>query len=138
MKHENNGACKKCLEIIYRYPNPDRDLVLWFVSFQAKHPEAHVACCGRGKVEQEEAYHRGASKARWKESAHNANAALDFWVLMNGKYTLPKDWFLNVFAPSLPAWLVWGGTWKSFPEYPHVQIMDWHEKLARGELRLVE
>lgn len=139
MKHENSGACKKCVEIIYRFPNPHKDLVLWFISLQAKHPSVHVACFGRGKVEQEEAYHRGASRAHFGQSAHNYNAACDLWILSDeGKYTLPADWFREVLAPALPAWITWGGTWKSFRELPHVELIDWRERVKRGELKAVE
>jgi hypothetical protein len=137
-KHENNGSCKKCLEILYKYPNPVKELVLWFMEFQRKNPSAHIACAGRGKIEQEECYHRGASKARYLQSAHNFGAALDFFVLTDGKYTLPLDWFRETFAPQLPAWLVWAGTWKTFKEYPHVELIDWRERVKRGELKAVE
>lgn len=138
MSHTNDGACKKCLEIMYLYPNPDRDLVMWFQDFQSKNPTAHVACMGRGKVDQEAAYHRGASRAHWLSSSHNFNCALDLWVQTDGKYTLPRDWFFNVLKPALPDWIEWLGESKSFPELPHIERKNWHDMVLRGELKPVE
>lgn len=140
MKHTNNGNCKRCLEILYRYPNPDKDLVLWWVGFQMEHPEAHISCAGRGRMDQEALKVRGASRASYGESAHNYNAAIDIFEQGgDGKNIYEKQWFFDVLAPSLPDFLKWYG-WpgSKFLELPHVEREDWRALAKLGELKLVE
>lgn len=159
--HENTGRCLKCLEIINRYPGFDPELKVWFVFFQEKNPTFHVSCAGRGMVEQEAAFQRGASKAHYGESAHNFGAALDLFILANGVATWPtlykeitgaggvtKRIVDRIATASLPEWralrkalsanMVWFGEPSAeFWELPHVQRKDWKLALVRGELTKV-
>lgn len=140
MSHTNNGVCPKCKEIMNKYPGLNSDLKNWFVMFQAKHPEGHISCAGRGKADQEAAFNAGMSRAHWGQSAHNYNCAIDFFE-MSGK---PKDiyeekWFKEVLAPALPFFLNWyGAPGSSFRELPHVEVRNWHELKAKGLIHLVE
>lgn len=139
MKHTNNGACGYCHELILKYPGFYSDLLNWFMHFQNKHPECHVACAGRGQVEQEAAFHRGASHAHYGSSSHNYNAALDLWVMIDGKYMLPKEWFTKNLEPALPPWVEWfGAVGSPYYELPHIQIRGWSQLVKNGILKLVE
>lgn len=139
-KHLNTGRCEKCEEILNTYPGFDEGLRAWFYTFQAMHTDAHIAHAGRGRKDQEEALKKGNSKAGFGQSAHNYNAALDFFRLELGGATWQTKWFIEVVGPCamLNPELVWGGNWKSFKDYPHVELKNWKELAKQGKLKLVE
>ena len=137
--HLNDGACQKCLSIFQAYPNFDRTLFNWFLSIQTAHPEAHISCAGRGKVDQQALFNRGASKAMYGYSAHNFNAAIDIFRLLNGNYDIAGDWFSIVIEPNLTADLCWYGRPKApYYERPHVELAAWPQMVKSGILKLVE
>lgn len=129
MIHPNNGNCPGCDKIFDRYIGFHDGLRKWFKEFQQKHPEAHIACAGRGEQDQEEAQLRGASKAKYGESAHNYNCAIDIFEQQGDKKNIyEEEWFIRVLAPEIPAWLEWyGASGAAFPELPHVQLKDWRK-----------
>ena len=98
-----------------------------------------MSCAGRGELDQEAVFIRKASRAKWTESSHNWNAALDLFELDGD----PKDiyerrWFDQVLAPELLDWIVWyGRPGSSFNELPHIEIRDWHYQILKGTLKLV-
>jgi hypothetical protein len=96
----------------------------------------HCSCAGRGQQEQEELFLKKATRAHWKESAHNYNVAMDLFELRNGQYTLDHQWFLKVVNPTLGDWQDWYGRPNApFWELPHVEVKDWH--LVKEILTLV-
>lgn len=139
-KHKNDGQCMHCLTIIQRYPGFHLELFKWFQALQQKHPEAHISCAGRGRQDQEECFHRGASRARYGQSAHNYNAALDLFK-NQGNDIFDRSWFELVIAPAVKAapeieW--YGRPGSPFPELPHVQIKAWRALADNQQLNLVE
>lgn len=139
VKHQNNGKCQKCIEIMDKYPNMNKQLRSWFTLFQAKHKEAHVSCAGRGYSDQEAAKAAGASKASYGKSAHNYNCAIDVFVLLPNKDLYDKKWFTEVLAPEVPYFLKWyGEPGCSFPELPHLEVREWRGLLVQGLCALVE
>lgn len=137
MRHANDGACLKCAKIFDTYPDFNGMLRSWFKFLQARYPEAHISCAGRGRIDQEAAYARGASRAHYGESAHNYNCAIDIFVNRPGDI-YPKDWFLDTLVHEIPTFVQWGYEWKSFPEMPHLEVKNWKILKERGELQLVE
>jgi hypothetical protein len=90
-KHTNNGKCAKCNEILNTYPNMHPSLQMWFKLAQNLYNKAHISEAGRGKKRQEEFLAKKATKAKYGESAHNYNMAIDiFFVLENGKASWDK------------------------------------------------
>jgi hypothetical protein len=139
MKHENNGRCEHCHELIDKYPGIDPKLLSWFEFFQTHHPEAHISCAGRGAKDQELCRLNKTSKARWGESAHNYNCAMDFFVELPNLYIYDKHWFETVLAPNLPDFLVWYGLKGSrYFELAHVERVDWKDMREQGLIQLVE
>lgn len=140
LKHENNGACAKCIEVRDRYPGFNTRLWSWFADFQKKHPEFHISCAGRGKIDQNALFARHATKASWGHSAHNFNCALDSFVLIPGSEEIyPLTWYHSVLAPALPEWISWLGRPDSpFPELPHLEISEWGELHRNNQVQLVE
>lgn len=139
MKHENDGYCEKCHQIINRYPGLYTPLLEWFKFFQKNHPEAHISCAGRGEADQNHAYDSGTSRAHWTESAHNWNAALDFFVAKKGLNIYDKQWFELVLGSMIPEFLEWyGKPGSEFYELPHVQLKNWKAYRDSGHLRLVQ
>lgn len=126
-RHSNNGHCPKCREIIDRFPNFNAELRTWFEAFQAKHPELHVSEAGRGKLEQERDFQKGASRAHWTQSAHNYNMALDTFVMLPGTTDIyPRKWYDEILRPALPTWIQWYGMPGSvFFELPHIEVRGW-------------
>lgn len=138
MSHINNGACEKCIQIINKYAGFNEDLKSWFLLTQANHPEFHCADAGRGKVEQELFYSKGASKAHFSQSSHNFNCAIDTFFLIDGAYSLDKKLF-DIVSLEIPSHIKWYGAPDAvFYERPHYEIRNWCELVARGEAVLVE
>lgn len=138
-KHQNNGNCPKCKEIFEKFPNFNKELRSWFVLFQAKHPEAHISCAGRGYADQKAALAAKASRADFGQSAHNWNCAIDLFVMLPGKDLYDREWFKKVLAPAVPYMLRWyGEPGCSFPELPHVEYREWRALKAQGLIALVE
>jgi len=139
MKHDLSGSCESCLALITKYPGFHSELQDWFFSIQKANPEAHISCAGRGEIEQNILHARGATKARWLDSAHNYNAALDIFRLHNGKYDLDKDWFQKVVGSRLLPFLKWYGLPGSrFFELPHVELALWRTMVKAFDLEPVE
>lgn len=137
MQHTNNGQCEKCDQLFKAYPGFNEELLSWFKVFQARNPEAHISCAGRGRIAQEECFQRGASKAHFGQSAHNYNCAIDLFVNQKGNI-YPVDWFLKVLQPEIPEYIQWGKNWVTFPELPHLEIKDWKHLVSIGDAHLVE
>ena len=138
MSHQNNGACPKCVDIFNAYSSAYPTLRNWFLLMQSKFPEFHVSCVGRGKIDQEDCFNHHTSKAHWTESAHNWNAALDGWFLIDETYNLDRQRFEQV-AVELPDYLEWyGNPGAKFPELPHFEVKNWRDLASRGILHLVE
>lgn len=140
MKHENNGHCVKCAEIFDHYRGFNETLRHWFESFQLMHPEAHISCAGRGHIDQEVQFQKGASRAHWGQSAHNWNAAIDVFAMIQGAGTIyPLAWFHTVLGPMIPDFLEWyGKPGAKFPELPHIEIKGWRAEAQAGRLFLVD
>jgi len=139
-KHENSGHCARCQLILDRYPGFNKELREWFEGFQKDHPEGHLSCAGRGHDEQEVLFHRKASKARWTQSAHNWNAALDIFCLIpdNGDI-YDRVWFYQVLGPCIPTQFSWYGRANAkFPEMPHIELGGWEAYALRKEISIVE
>lgn len=138
-KHQNNGNCPYCAELFDKYPMFDQKLRGWFRLFQAKHPEAHISCAGRGLKDQQAAKAAKASRADYGESAHNWNAAIDIFVQLPKKDIYDKNWFATILAPEVPYFLNWyGAPGSEFYELPHIELREWRGRKASGELALVE
>lgn len=139
MSHTFTSPCLSCVKIIYRYPAFHAPLKDWFFQLQLKHPEIHISCAGRGMAEQEALFTRGASRAHWKESAHNWSAALDLFFLIDGKYNLDLKRFETILCPELTPDLNWyGRPFAPYQERPHVELMEWNSMAKSHLLHLVE
>jgi hypothetical protein len=139
VRHHNTGSCLKCIEIRDRYPDFHSGLWSWFAALQAQHSDAHISDAGRGRDRQERYYRAGASKAAYGQSAHNYNAALDIFWLVDGVANYDRKRYQEKLSPMLEPWIVWyGAPGSKFPERPHVEVRGWRYMAERGDLRLVE
>jgi peptidoglycan L-alanyl-D-glutamate endopeptidase CwlK len=65
-----------------------------------------------------------------KLSRHQSGMALDFYAYVNGKASWETEHLAMVAAAFLQAAsalgykLAWGGLWKSFKDFPHVELVD--------------
>lgn len=138
-KHLNNGACPKCKEIFDKYRNFNQKVRSWFVLFQAKHPEAHISCAGRGFTEQELKKQEGKSRASYGKSSHNYNCAIDIFVQLPQTDIYDAAWFKKNVAEEIPFYLKWYGEPDSaFFELPHIELRDWRALKAQNLVKLVE
>lgn len=139
MSHTNEAPCLSCIRLMNRYPDFYQPLRDWFQELQFRHPEVHLSCAGRGEMDQQALFNRGATKASFGHSAHNWNAALDLFQLKEGAYNLDLEWFEGVIVPSLNQDLQWyGRTDAPFSERPHVEWANWTELAHEGVLKKVE
>lgn len=87
----------------------------------------------RGRAAQEEAFRRGNSKARFGQSPHNYTPAIALDLV-----PLPVDWNnlrpfkdmgakLKLLATARRIPISWGGDWRTFKDYPHVELHPWRE-----------
>lgn len=137
--HINSGLCEKCNAIINKYPGFNKELSDWFKDLQKRVPDAHIASAGRGESEQEQWFKQGKSKAHYKQSAHNYNAALDFWRLTTSGADFTVSWYTGLIGPEAKkAGFEWAGDWTTFREFGHVQIKDFKKLVEEGKLKLVE
>jgi hypothetical protein len=138
LSHVNTGSCQKCLDIMNRYVGFNAQLKSWFCLVQAKHWSFHCADAGRGKVEQETYFARGASRAQYGQSSHNFNVGLDTFFLVEGEYSLDKKLYALI-SPEIPKHIVWyGAPGAKFYELPHFELADWRGLLIKGLVKLVE
>lgn len=140
MSHTNlQSDCPGCSLVFAKYPGFNSMLADWFDGIRATHSDAHVSCAGRGRIDQEAAFARGASKAHYGQSSHNYNAAIDLWQMLNGVYTLDQQWFNDLIGMHLTDELKWYGVpGSAFFELPHVEVADWRNMAKTGTLTLVE
>lgn len=137
--HLSNGRCLKCHDIFDRYPSFNLDLLDWFQNIQSKHPDAHVSCAGRGAVDQDAAFQRGASRAKFGQSSHNYNAAIDVFQLEMGRAIWHQEWFDRVIGGNLTSGIKWyGAVGSEFFELPHCELREWKKWAEEGLLKLVE
>jgi len=87
---------------------------------------------GDGKIDEPD---EKVSNAKAGQSLHNYGLALDFMLIINGKdsWVVDKNWKLvaDIFKKH---GFVWGGDWKSFKDYPHVELTlgnTWQTCLAK-------
>ena len=67
------------------------------------------------------------TKAKSGQSYHNFAVAVDFARIVNGKAVWSKSDYTTLGAEAAKLGLVWGGSWASFVDLPHVQ---WNVKLG--------
>lgn len=92
----------------------------------------HTDAGKRTAERQNELYLDGKSKADGynKLSRHQSGKALDFYAFVDGKASWDTEHLAMVAAAFLQAAsilgykLKWGGLWKSFKDYPHVELVD--------------
>lgn len=139
MSHDLSGNCQKCDSILDLYPGFHEELRTWFKALQLDNPELHCSAAGRGKIEQEILFMRGASRAHYGESAHSYNAAVDVFFLIDGQYNLLNSNFERVIEPNIYSNITWYGNPKAqFYERPHCEISSWKQMVKDGTLKLVE
>lgn len=134
-KHINTGHCLKCWELMERYPNFHEGLWKWFVVLQKAHPDAHISCAGRGRIDQERSYRSGYSRAHFGQSAHNYNAAIDLFRLTLAGLAYDVAWFRHTIADAVEAHNIspdrtftinwYGSPGSRFFELPHLEVASW-------------
>ena len=133
--------CPKCSEILNRYPGLHKPLLDWFLDFRRRVPEAHVSWAGRGKADQELFFSKGLSRAHYGQSAHNYNAAIDVFRLIQTQASFESPWYRSVVGPEVkqhPELCWYGEPGISFYELPHVEWRAWRALKEAGVLKLVE
>jgi hypothetical protein len=138
MSHQNTGKCQACEGIFNKYPGFYEPLKEWFFYTQSVFPRFHVSCAGRGKIDQEACFSRGASKAHWLKSSHNFNCAIDTFFLVNGAYCLDESLYAAVVADLDPNIEWYGSKDAVFPERPHFEWLSWPQLVADGIISPVE
>lgn len=136
-KHVNDGKCAKCSEILN---GTDQRLIDWFTEFQKVNKDAHVAWGIRNEKDQNDAYKRGTSKAKYGESPHNFEPAqaIDLFRITQTGAEWGAPWFNGTVGPAVAKEkdLAWGGSWARFKDLPHIEIKDWKERVKTGIAKL--
>jgi hypothetical protein len=136
--HANESPCLKCMDIFDRYPGFNEELRTWFMAVQLENPDMHISCAGRGRDDQEKFFKMNLTRARYGQSAHNYNCAIDIFQLLDGKAAWEKAWFDRVVVPNLYPALKWyGAPGSAFYELPHVELTRFREMVQNGEVSLL-
>ena len=142
MLHKNNGDCPHCDTLFDKFTGFHSGLRSLFKSFQKEHPEAHVSCAGRGHFEQQRCFMNKVSDAKWGQSAHNFNAAIDLFESSGDRDNLYEAvWFSKVVRPWIAQYseFEWyGSPGSSYFELPHIQVRNWKDLVRSGLLTPVE
>lgn len=134
-----DGPCPKCEEIFNKFPDKNMELYNWFNQLRLKVKTAHIAYAGRGKEEQNYFYEKKTSKAKWGESPHNYNLAIDIFELTQTGARFDVSWYQSSIIPeAIKAGFDCGGLWKSFKDWPHIEIKNWKQVVKDGKAKLVE
>lgn len=65
---------------------------------------------------------RKVTNARGGESNHNYRTAVDFAFVVNGEISWNEKLYLNIGRWARKVGLKWGGDWRSFKDFPHVEL----------------
>lgn len=87
--------------------------------------EVKIICGTRTYVEQDALYRQRpkVTNARGGQSWHNFGLAWDFGLFQNNKYLKEHSLYTTLGQLYIKVdGLVWGGTWKSFTDLPHLQL----------------
>lgn len=131
-KHTNSPICGACEE---KLKGVDSRLVSFVEQLRGIYPDAHVCWGVRGEAEQELFKKQGTSKASFGQSPHNYGLAVDiFRLTLSNSASFDPVWYRTKLAPVVAANpdLVWGGTFKSLVDLPHVELANW--KTLKGHL----
>jgi len=102
-----------------------------FMNIVTKGRDVRIISGTRTYAEQNALYRKGrygnkenkVTNARGGRSNHNFGIAWDIGLFDNGKYVTQGSKYKQVAPLALPELpdLEWGGSWKSFPDFPHYQ-----------------
>lgn len=137
--HDNSILqCPGCLAKFDKYRGFYMPLKYWFFQMRQKDIRFHCADAGRGKVDQEAFFAKGASKAHYGQSSHNYNIAIDTFFLVNGAYCLDENLY-DAIVSSLDPNISWYGASDAvFKERPHFEWKKWLQLKDAGAISLVE
>lgn len=124
VKHENLPHCERCDRFM-----DDAHPVLraWLKNVRSEFLEAHVSCSFRNEKDQNDAFARGASKAKWPHSKHNflPSRAIDLFELTEyGVARFDPMWYAKLWRTCKTDDLTWAGNWKTFKETAHFQLVE--------------
>lgn len=97
-------------------------------------PEAHISCSFRNKLEQEDAFKRGASNAHWPNSSHNTcdpagiprSQALDLFKLTSdNKAEFDQSWYSEIGKECLSPIICWPIKYKRRLKGKLITVTDW-------------
>ena len=117
----------------------ERKLVVAYNAARAQYVDAYperdviVTCTYRSPEEQQALYAQGRSKpgqivtmidgvSQLSNHNHYPSRALDFAVLISGKLSWDPDVYRPMGKYAVSQGLVWGGNWKTFKDYPHIEL----------------
>lgn len=99
-------------------------------------PQPFLTATTRGQIDQEEAFRKGNSRARFGESMHNYIPSYAFDIGFKDNRTGSLDWSWGLFGKAAdilePTGLEWGGRWSSLRDGPHFQMPMTIEDAKRG------
>lgn len=65
---------------------------------------------------------RKVTNARGGQSNHNTGDAVDFAFIVGGEVSWDEKLYKNIGRWARIAGLKWGGNWKSFKDFPHIEL----------------
>jgi len=133
MKHANgNPECPSCEQ---KLTQAHADLVAWYRTVKAAHPDCHISWSYRGKEDQEKAFSDRKSKLHFPMSAHNksddhgnpCSMALDLFRLDPGGQACWEWKYFNTIADECTqsgAAIFWGGHWEKLGDFDHFSAVE--------------
>ena len=135
LRHENKKRCLSCAE---KLALVHLDLINWLIWISERFDGVHISWGFRNKADQDEMYMKGKTKAVFPLSPHNhinkkgkpEARAIDLFRLDDeGKAHFEEEWYREIAEESkkqaVP--VKWGGEFKSFPDFPHFELVKGDE-----------
>jgi len=133
VRHINAAFCPACA---VKLMGVDPRLVAFAQEFRKTALDAHISCGYRGEYEQNLAFNKKTSFAKWGESPHNYGMALDWFRLTLNGAQFDRPWFMDKLGPAASkAGLTWGATFKKLLDFPHVELPAWELEVAQKGLK---
>lgn len=106
--------------------------ILIYCTLRDNEEQAHLYAMGRtqpGKI---------VTNAKPGESAHNYGLAFDGAPLIQGRIAWDDHPHWAIYGQiALETGLEWAGTWKSFQEFPHIQVPYWRTHIQPVETKTI-
>ncbi|HRH43134.1 MAG TPA: M15 family metallopeptidase [Pyrinomonadaceae bacterium] len=117
LSHVKPSLAEKCLKII-ELAKAEKYTLLVTNGYRSNEEQDKLYQIGRRGIPGE----KKVTNTKGGQSNHNSRDAVDFAFVVNGEVSWDEKLYQNIGRWAKIVGLNWGGNWKSFKDFPHVEI----------------